>query len=107
MPHPSLVFLQLHFIRCYLEEAGGKAAPPSLEEQERLEAKMLLEISRSVVGVEEGGGQNCRRSSRRAFPWIELGAVSYKGEGRRHKRLRPAPHFPGKCYLEKGCLWGA
>ncbi|KAM3832727.1 choline/ethanolamine kinase isoform 2-T2 [Vipera latastei] len=41
---------QLHFIRCYLEEAGGgKAAPPSLEEQERLEAKMLLEISRFTL----------------------------------------------------------
>uniref|UniRef100_A0A670ZUH9 Ethanolamine kinase n=1 Tax=Pseudonaja textilis TaxID=8673 RepID=A0A670ZUH9_PSETE len=40
---------QLHFIRCYLEEAGGKADPPSPEEQERLEAKMLLEISRFTL----------------------------------------------------------
>ncbi|XP_032077657.1 choline/ethanolamine kinase [Thamnophis elegans] len=40
---------QLHFIRCYLQEAGGKADPPSPEEQERLEAKMLLEISRFTL----------------------------------------------------------
>uniref|UniRef100_A0ABM5GLD7 ethanolamine kinase n=1 Tax=Pogona vitticeps TaxID=103695 RepID=A0ABM5GLD7_9SAUR len=37
---------QLHFIRCYLEEAAGKNKPPSPKEKERLEAEMLLEISR-------------------------------------------------------------
>ncbi|XP_044285529.1 choline/ethanolamine kinase isoform X2 [Varanus komodoensis] len=37
---------QLHFIRSYLEEAGGGDAPASPEEQERIEAAMLLEISR-------------------------------------------------------------
>ncbi|XP_063164931.1 choline/ethanolamine kinase isoform X1 [Candoia aspera] len=40
---------QLHFIRCYLEEAGGKAAAPSPEDRERLEAEMLLEISRFTL----------------------------------------------------------
>ncbi|XP_061493941.1 choline/ethanolamine kinase isoform X2 [Rhineura floridana] len=37
---------QLHFIHCYLEEAAGKDAPPSPQEQERIEGEMLLEISR-------------------------------------------------------------
>ncbi|KAH0617251.1 hypothetical protein JD844_029138 [Phrynosoma platyrhinos] len=40
---------QLHFIRCYLEEAMGKNAPPSSEEQERMEAEMILEISRFTM----------------------------------------------------------
>ncbi|XP_053112848.1 choline/ethanolamine kinase isoform X2 [Hemicordylus capensis] len=40
---------QLHFIRCYLAEAAGKEAPPSPGEQERIEAEMLLEISRFVL----------------------------------------------------------
>ncbi|CAI5786708.1 Uncharacterized protein PODLI_1B009612 [Podarcis lilfordi] len=40
---------QLHFIRCYLEEAAGKKARPSPEEQERLEEEMLLEISRFAM----------------------------------------------------------
>ncbi|XP_015276150.1 PREDICTED: choline/ethanolamine kinase [Gekko japonicus] len=43
--HPQ----QLHFIRSYLSEADGKNAPPSPEEQERLEAEMLLEISRFTL----------------------------------------------------------
>ncbi|XP_048355828.1 choline/ethanolamine kinase [Sphaerodactylus townsendi] len=40
---------QLLFIRSYLSEARGKSAPPSPEEQERLEAEMLLEISRFTL----------------------------------------------------------
>ncbi|XP_033018766.1 choline/ethanolamine kinase [Lacerta agilis] len=40
---------QLHFIRCYLEEAAGKKGRPSPEEQERLEEEMLLEISRFAM----------------------------------------------------------
>ncbi|KAL8222620.1 UNVERIFIED_CONTAM: hypothetical protein K2H54_077633 [Gekko kuhli] len=40
---------QLHFIRSYLSEADGKNAAPSPEEQERLEAEMLLEISRFTL----------------------------------------------------------
>ncbi|XP_060100632.1 choline/ethanolamine kinase [Heteronotia binoei] len=40
---------QLHFIRSYLSEANGKSVPPSPEEQEHLEAEMLLEISRFTL----------------------------------------------------------
>ncbi|XP_062990530.1 choline/ethanolamine kinase [Elgaria multicarinata webbii] len=40
---------QLHFIRCYLEEAAGKNAPLSPSEQERIEAEMLVEISRFTM----------------------------------------------------------
>ncbi|XP_070610701.1 choline/ethanolamine kinase isoform X3 [Erythrolamprus reginae] len=38
---------QLHFIRCYLQEAGEEADSP--EEQQHLEAKMLLEISQFTL----------------------------------------------------------
>ncbi|XP_062837342.1 choline/ethanolamine kinase isoform X1 [Anolis carolinensis] len=40
---------QLHFIRCYLEEAKGKSEPLSPEDQERTEEEMLLEISRFAM----------------------------------------------------------
>ncbi|XP_054845237.1 choline/ethanolamine kinase isoform X2 [Eublepharis macularius] len=40
---------QLHFVRSYLSEARGKSPPPSPEEQERMEAEMLLEISRFTL----------------------------------------------------------